>query len=411
MAGANPAGGGGGTPQGASRSQVLRVVFRKELIDAFRDRRSLASALLFPLLMPILISVMFQLLVDREGPTARVSLPVVGREHAPALIEHLEQQGIDVETAGPDAARDPQAAVERSRAEAVLVIPERFPEAFRKGRPSTLQLYFDDSRSDSRRVARRAQRGIGQYSQRIGSLRLIARGVSPSLTQPISVEEHDLSTPNKLTARLLSLIPMLALMACFIGSMQVAIDATAGERERGSLEPLLINPVSRSALSAGKWLTAALFGAISCSLTLALSIGAMSLVDLQKLGLHFELTWQQGASMWLILLPLCLLASASQMLIATFARSYKEAQTYLSLVLFLPMLPSLVLSLSPVDTQLWMLFVPVLAQTQLLTDAMAGGPRGASSILLSQLVTTAASLLCLVAAARLLNSERIVFGR
>jgi sodium transport system permease protein len=390
---------------------VLRVVFRKELIDALRDRRSLLSALLFPLLMPILISVMFQLVVDREGPTARVSLPVVGREHAPALIEHLAQQGIDTPDAGADSARDPQGAVERAQAEALLVIPERFPEAFRKGRPSTLQLYFDDSRSESRRVARRAQRSIGEYSQRIGSLRLIARGVSPGLTQPIRVEEHDLSTPNKLTARLLSLIPMLALMACFIGSMQVAIDTTAGERERGSLEPLLINPVSRSALSAGKWLTAALFGAVSCSLTLGLSIGAMSLVDLQRLGLSFELSWTQGARMWLVLLPLCLLASASQMLIATFARSYKEAQTYLSLVLFLPMLPSLVLSLSPVDTQPWMLFIPILAQTQLLTDAMAGGPLGALTILLSQLTTVVASLACLFIAARLLNSERIVFGR
>ncbi|MCA9646174.1 MAG: ABC transporter permease [Myxococcales bacterium] len=391
--------------------KVLLVVFRKELIDALRDRRSLFSALLFPLLMPLLFSVMFQTLIEREAPTARTKLPVIGMENAPGLIEHLGTQGVDAEAAAADLTPDPRRAVELGKAEAILAIPKDYAEHYQAGRPSSLQLYFDDSRSESRRTARKAQRVILGYSQRVGALRLIARGVIPDLLLPIRVEEHDTSTPSKLTARLLSLIPMLALMACFIGSMQVAIDTTAGERERGSLEPLLINPASRFGLSGGKWLTASLFGLVSCSLTLFTSLVAMSQVDLQKLGLHFSIGWTQGLQMWLVLVPLCALASALQMLIATFARSYKEAQTYLSLILFLPMLPGLLLSLSPVDTQPWMWSVPILAQTQFLTDVMAGSPPGALGLALAGLATLALSLLCLGVGARLLNSERIVFGR
>lgn len=391
--------------------KVLLVVFRKELIDALRDRRSLFSALLFPLLMPLLFSVMFQTLIEREAPTARTKLPVIGLDNAPGLIEHLGTQGVDAEVAAADLTPDPRAAIETGKAEAILVIPEDYRRQYAAGRPSSLQLYFDDSRSESRRTARTAQRAILGYSQRVGALRLVARGVSPDLLLPIRVEEHDTSTPSKLTARLLSLIPMLALMACFIGSMQVAIDTTAGERERGSLEPLLINPASRFGLSGGKWLTASLFGLVSCSLTLVTSLAAMSRVDLPKLGLHFSIGWEQGLQMWLVLVPLCALASGLQMLIATFARSYKEAQTYLSLVLFLPMLPGLLLSLSPVDTQPWMWAVPVLAQTQFLTDVMAGSPPSALGLGTATLATLGLSLVCLALGARLLNSERIVFGR
>lgn len=391
--------------------EVLLVVFRKELVDALRDRRSLFSALLFPLLMPLLFSLMFQMLIEREAPTARTKLPVIGMQSAPGLIEHLATQGIDAEAAPEDLTPNPREAVEKGRAEVILLIPADYREHYERGRPAELQLYFDDSRSESRRNARTAQRAILAYSQRIGALRLIARGVSPDLLLPIRVEEHDTSTPNKLTARLLSLIPMLALMACFIGSMQVAIDTTAGERERGSLEPLLINPVSRFGLSGGKWLTASLFGLVSCSLTLLTSLLAMSQVDLPKLGLHFSIGWLDGLRMWLVLLPLCALASALQMLIATFARSYKEAQTYLSLVLFLPMLPGLLMSLSPMDTRPWMWAVPVLAQTQFLTDIMSSSPPGALGVGAASASTLALSLLCLALGARLLNSERIVFGR
>ncbi|MCA9627355.1 MAG: ABC transporter permease [Myxococcales bacterium] len=391
--------------------KVLRVVFRKELLDALRDRRSLFSALVFPLLMPLLFSLMFQALIERETPTARTKLPTIGLRNAPGLVEHLATHGIDAEAAAADLTPNPRAAVEDSRADAILVIPEDYPQQFRRGRPAELELYFDDSRSESRRTARRAQRAILGYSQRIGALRLVARGVSPELLSPIRVEEHDTSTPSKLTAQLLSLIPMLALMACFIGSMQVAIDTTAGERERGSLEPLLINPVSRLGLSAGKWLTASLFGVVSCSLTLLTSLLAMSQVDLAKLGFHFSVGLAQGLRMWFVLVPLCTLASALQMTIATFARSYKEAQTYLSLVLFLPMLPGLLLSLSPMSTKPWMWSVPVLSQTQFLTDIMAGDPPGALGVGLAASATLLLSVLCLSLGARLLNSERIVFGR
>ena len=385
----------------------LRAVFRKEMRDALRDRRSLLSALLYPLLGPLMIVAMFTYIADTHTQAKPLELAVIGQDNAPTLIRYLEAQGVTLR----DPPADPQAAVREGELDVVLEIPPDYAEALREGRPAPVQLIVDESRSEAQTSIRRTRSLLLTYGQQIGALRLLARGVDPSLASALAIEEIDLATPQKQAAQVLGVLPMFVLLAGFIGGMYVATDATAGERERGSLEPLLCNPISRRALVGGKWLTTSLFAGVSIVLTLALTLVALSFVPLEDLGVVLDLGAVEIAGILAATVPLALLAAASQMVIATFARSFKEAQTYLSLLMFVPMLPGVVLSIKPVSGELWMMAIPALGQQVLLLDVIRGEPTGVLEFALAGGGALVLTGVCLVINAWLFEREGIVFGR
>jgi sodium transport system permease protein len=382
-------------------------VVRKELRDALRDRRSLLSALLYPLLGPLMILVMFSYIVDTHTQERPLKLAVIGQDNAPTLIRYLEGQGVEIE----DAPADPLAAVRDGELDVVLEIPAEFGEAFRAARPAPVRLILDDSSAPSQTSIKRTRRLLLGYSRQVGSLRLLARGVDPSLANAIAIEDVDLATPQKEAAKLLGMLPMFVLLAGFIGGMYVATDATAGERERGSLEPLLCNPVSRRALVVGKWLAATAFAVVSIVLTLALTLLALTFVDLDELGIVLDLGPVEIAGVLAATVPIALLAAAAQLLIATFARTFKEAQTYLSLMMLIPMIPGVVMSIEPIHSVLWMMPIPLLGQQVLLMDVLRGEPTSALDFALTGLSAVAVAVVCLLINARLFEREKIIFGR
>ena len=200
-------------------------------------------------------------------------------------------------------------------------------------------------------------------------------------------------------------------MAVFVGGLHLAIDATAGERERGSLEPLLVNPVSRGAVVAGKWLAVAAATVAAVLLALIGFALAIQRVPLQDLGIKFHLGPREMLGLLAACVPLALFASALQMTLAFFARTFKEAQTYLSMLMLVPMLPATFLSLQPIKSALWMMLVPMLGQTLLMTDSLRGEAPPLSWFAAAAGAALACSLLLLAWAARLLRNEKIVFGR
>jgi sodium transport system permease protein len=245
----------------------------------------------------------------------------------------------------------------------------------------------------------------------LGMQRLLARGVAPELAQPVQIEEVDLATPERLAASILNMIPIFLVMACFIGGLNVAIDTMAGERERGSLEPLLLNPVQRGTLVVGKWLATTMF---SCTTVVVVSVAFVLVakrVPLQDLGVKVSLEPSTAVAMIGAMLPMALLASSAQMLVATFARSYKEAQTYLQLLMMLPTLPGMVLALSPIQSKVWMYGIPVLGQQLLVSELMRGEVLGTLPFVLGTVSCLALAAVCLSLISRLLSDERIVFGR
>jgi len=383
------------------------VVFRKELVDGLRDRRSLLSVLLFPLVGPLLVAMMFTYLGQRELGKQEVELPVVGRDNAPGLVRSLEDDGIQV-VPGPD---DPEAAVRRGDVDMVLLIPSDFAERFRDGKPAPLELVVDHSRDDAHSSVVRVKQRLGLYSARTGALRLLARGVNPQLAEPLAVTEVDVSTPQKLAARLFGIIPMFVLLGAFMGGMYVATDSTAGERERGSLEPLLINPIPRGALVVGKWLATVVLSTSTVLLTLAVTLVVLSHVPLEAFNVRFSVTAGDVGWLVVIAIPIALLASAAQLGVATFARSYKEAQAYLSYMIFVPTLPGVLLSVVPLQSELWMAAVPIFGQQVLLIDVIRGEPLSAAGVLIAALVATVCASLCLWGTAALFRREQTIFGR
>ena len=386
--------------------RTIWVVWRKELGDGLRDRRSLMSALLFPLFGPVLIALLFNNIVASHSTEKTLELPVSGRENAPGLIAHLEQTGVHI-VAAPD---DPESAVRDGDLDMVLVIPRSYGKHFRAASPARIELVIDSSRTDASTPIRRVKSRIEAYGSQVGSLRLLARGVHPQVVQAVAIEEVDLATPERRAANMLNMVPMFVLMAAFIGGMYVATDSAAGERERGSLEPLLLTPVSRTSLVTGKWLATTTLSWVGLVLTAVGSAIALSQVPLEEIGVKVRLRGDDIAWLTVALLPLAPLAASVQLLVATFARSFREAQTYLSVLMLLPMLPGMIMTFRPSASEAWMMWVPALAQQALVVDVLRGEPAVASHFVVAAVVALALSLVSVRVTAWLFEREKIVFG-
>ncbi len=383
------------------------AVFKKELIDGLRDRRALFSLVLFPLLGPVLVSVMLSQTMEKMSGASGTKLPVEGRDHAPALIAFLEDRGIEV----VDPPADVIGAVKERDVEAVLVIPSGYGEQFRAAKPATIKLVVDESRTDAQGTISRVQALVDGYSRSVGTLRMVAHGANPDLMKAVDVQRVDLSTPKKRAAVFLNLIPMFVLIASFIGGMYVATDATAGERERGSLEPLLITPIPRRSLVMGKWLTTLTFSSVNVVFTLAAALIAMSRVPVEELGVSLTLSPMAVGGVLVAVVPMSFFVASLQLMVASFARTFKEAQTYLSLMIFFPMIPGMMSTLSPIKTKLWMMAVPVLGQQQLLGDLIRGDDPAWEAYVVAAVVSLLLGLLCVVATASLFRRESIIYGR
>ncbi|MFO0635480.1 MAG: ABC transporter permease [Nannocystaceae bacterium] len=292
----------------------------------------------------------------------------------------------------------------------MLVIPADYGERFRASRSVRVELMVDNSRNETRSKVRRTRRVLESYAAGIGAQRLLLRGIDPQVAAPVAVAEVDLATPQQLAANVLNVIPMFVMMAAFIGGMYVATDSTAGERERGSLEPLLANPVSRTALVLGKWLATAALSGTSLLLTLVTAGVALSRAPLEELGVQASFGLDQAAIVCLVMLPVALLAAGLQLVVATFARSFREAQTYLSVLTLAPMLPGVMLTVMPLDQARWTLVVPILGQQQVLMDVIRGDAVGPAQLLVPSAIVLVLGLVCVRATAWLFGRERIVFG-
>jgi sodium transport system permease protein len=342
------------------------IVMRKELLDAFRDRRMVMVAfVLMPLAVPLLLAGLSSVGTKRqvEKLEKTLELPVIGAEQAPNLVAWLGTN--DVRVIAPPA--DPDAAVREQDHEVVLRIDPQFGEDWRAGRPAAIELIYDSSRPmQSGATISRVRALLGGYSQQVGTLRLIARGIHPAVSQPLRIGDRDVATPESRFDLAQQMLPYLLLLLAFIGGMQLAIDATAGERERQSLEPLLATPASREAIISGKILATAAFTLLSVLMTLLMFRVAFALVPMEQAGMSLDVPWDALARLLLAILPIVLLGATVLTALAAFARSHREAQGYLPLLMFLPMLPTMYLMVSPVKTQLWMLAVPFLGQNQLI---------------------------------------------
>jgi sodium transport system permease protein len=385
----------------------LLAIFRKELKDNLRDRRSLFAALLLPVMVSVMMFIIFgsRARDGRQGVT--LSIAVSGAERAPSLVSFLRQQGATVEAAPPDY----ENRIRGGSLDAVLIVPERYGDEFVSAQPAKLKLIADYSRASSLTTANRIGAVIRGYSGQVAGLRLLARGISPEVAEPVEIQESDLSTQKSRSATLLSMVPIYLLVAICIAGLYTAVDSTAGERERGSLEPLLLNPVPRQTLVSGKWLAVATFSVGGFVITLACMLLVLNLIPLEQAGISMSLGPREVSLLVLIAVPLALFVSALELMLATFARTVREGQTYLSVVPLVAFLPGLIMEVNHVNSASWMSFVPFLSQQILFSSLMRGEAGLQSGLVMAAVVSVGLTLVCLKSTARLLQDETIVLAR
>jgi sodium transport system permease protein len=391
------------------RWDLLGVVYRKEIIDSLRDRRTLAMVLFFPVFGPMVMAGTLSL-VSREARSVDekpVALPVVAAERAPNLMAYLAERAIEVKA--PPA--DPAAAVRGGDEDVVLEIPADHEEALRAGRPAPVKLYLDESRRTSHAAVTRVKSLLEGYSHRIGVQRLVLRGVHPAATTALAVEEVDLATPQSRAAMLLSMLPYFLIIALFTGGMSVAIDATAGERERQSLEALLLHPIPRSAVVLGKHLAAASFAGVAL-LETTIGFGLVPLlVPLESLGFSMRLEPAVLARILLLMLPLLLLVTAVILLVASRLRTFRAAQSTVSFLMLVPATPGIVLGLVPIKLKLWMLLIPAFGDQLLVNRLLRGELVEPAQMALCMTSTLLWAVLVTALTVRAFKDEKFLFGK
>ncbi len=389
--------------------RALKTVFFKEVLENARDKRTVMSsivmgALFGPILMVIIMNTTIKMQQDKAEQ--KLEVPVINQAGAAHLMDFLSAQDVTLQ----ELKGSPEAAIKNKDHDVVLAISDDFAEDFSQGRPAEVMLYYDGSAKGAAKVSvNRLRSLLNAYDRSIGTQRLQLRGISPNLTNVVMIEQHDQATKESRGAMLLTVLPYFLIMGLFMGSMYLAIDTTAGEKERKSLEPLFLNPVKRDTVLAGKLAATVAFGLLTLVLTLVAFKLTLPWYPFEKLGMRFNMGMQVMLIMLLVLAPLALLAGAIQTIIAAFAQSYREAQTYVGLVLIVPMIPSMLLMFMPIKEQLWMMAVPILGQNLVINELMRGDVVGWDAIGLAVAGTLIMGLALAWIAVKLYNREKMLF--
>ena len=385
------------------------TVYSKEVRENLRDRRSLFnSVLLGPILFPILFIGLayFANSKQQESVEKVLEIPVVGTQYAPNLVSFLEQQGVIVQ----DAPQDPEASVRSQDVQLVIRIPERYPGQWKSGEPAVIELIADPSRRESNIPMQRVKGLLHAYGARIGQLRLQLRGVSPTIRSPIMIKDVDLSTPQSRGMLVMIMLPYVLMITAVTGGMHLAIDSTAGEKERKSLEPLLINPVPRWQIMLGKMCATATYAFASLSLTLLAFRFAFPFLPMGALGVDLNLSARAVGGILLAVGPVVILAAAMLTTLAALAKSLREAQSYMGLVFMIPMIPSLIFMVNPMKPETWMMAIPMFSQNLLIGEFVRGESVSTLWLLMSMGSTLLIGFAFAAVAATLFNRPRIVFS-
>ena len=385
------------------------TVFLKEVRENLRDKRTVFSALIYgPLIGPIIFVALMNTVISREMTKAEgpLEVPVIGAQYAPNLIDALKQRGLVPQ---PPIA-DPDKAVRERDADVVLRIPADYARAWRSGEPAQVELIYDSSQMGTGTSRSRLESMLKHYGSQQGALRLLARGLSPGIAAPVVVGERDQSTPQSRAGQLFSILPYFFVLAIYIGSMYLAIDLTAGERERQSLEPLFANPVARWRILLGKLGAIGVYSLASLVLTAVAFSVAGHFLPAEKLGMSFDFGAGFIGRVILLELPQIALFAVLETLVAAFAKSYREAQTYLSLLLIVPALPSIIMAFMPIKPATWMYAVPLLGQQVGVSDMLRGVPVSVGNIGLALVCGFAAAFVLGLVTAVVYRSEKLAIS-
>ncbi|MEZ9536573.1 ABC transporter permease [Shewanella sp. 10N.286.51.B8] len=375
--------------------KTVIAMVQKELIDAMRDKRSVMAGLYYAIGTPILMCGMFMVLIGQLSSPEDLNIKISNADNAPDLVRFLNNRGI---THTDD----------NDTKEIELLISADYAVQMAAAKPAEVTLIADNSNEKLQKSIRRVELQLQAYSSEMGSLRLIARGINPAVVQPVKVVVEDQATPDSKGGFILGIAIFTMIYSVFISGMNLAIDTSAGERERNSLALLLSHPISTRQLVLGKIIAVTCFALLGLILILIVSKFAYTFVPWQQLGFSVTISPDFMALMLLIGIPLAIMAATLQLFVSFMAKSFKEAQSYLTMVLFVPLALSMAASynIAP-DVLEWL---PVSGQQQALMAFIKGREVPMLQLLVSSAATIVISIALALGLERLLKSEKVVFG-
>lgn len=346
------------------------VVFKKELIDALRDRRTLFMVLLSSVAIgPIVLVALSALIGGFEKRAEERRIVAVGIEHAPTLRNYLERQTYQIETAPADHEKQ---LVAQALGDPVLVIGREFEAELARGEVPLVEIVTSSANQRAGQAVGRLTRLLRGFSQEQATLRLALRGVAPGVLEVVDVQERDLANPQSRAAQITGMLPFFVLMAVLYGALNAALDTTAGERERGSLEPLLMNPASRLSLVLGKWGAVAAVAMLIALLSCFSFLPAQALLRSETLAALFQFGVREAALFLALLAPLAAALSALMMAIAIRCKTFKEAQANNTVVILGVSLLPVVSLFNQGGEAAWHLWTPALGQVTLMNRVLKG---------------------------------------
>lgn len=379
-------------------SNKIISMIRKELIDAARDKRSVMAGLYYAMGAPLLMCGMFFLLIGQLTSPEDLNIKIDNAQGAPDLVKFLSSRGI---SQGDDTEKTDTKDIQ-------LIISQDYAANMAKGLSAEVTLIADASDEKLQISIRRLKNSLLEYSSEMGSLRLIARGIDPRVMQPLKLNIEDEATPDSKAGMILGLATMTMIYAVFISGMNLAIDTSAGERERNSLALLLSHPVSTWEIVIAKVAAVTIFAMVGLVLTLIVSKFAYAFVPWQELGFAVSVNTSFMLMMLIVGAPVAIMAACLQLFVSFMAKSFKEAQSYITIVLMVPMMLAMAASynIAP-ETIQWL---PVSGQLQALIEFIKGRELPMLQLAVSSASTLAIALGLAIGMQKSLKSEKIVFG-
>lgn len=375
----------------------LFAMVRKELIDAARDKRSVMAGLYYAIGTPLIMCGMFMVLIGQLSSPDDLKITITHPDKAPDLVRFLSNKGIS------------SAEVNDSERKAIeLIISPDYAAQMNQGKGAEITIVADNSDEKLQNSIRRLEKQLQAYSAEMGSLRLIARGIDPRVMQPLKVNVHDQATTDSKGGMILGIAIFTMIYSVFISGMNLAIDTSAGERERNSLALLLSHPLTTRQLVLSKIIAVSLFAILGLVLILLVSKLAYSFVPWQELGFSVSISAEFIALMLLVGTPVALMAASLQLFVSFMAKTFKEAQSYITMVLFVPLALSMAASYNVAPDMLQ--WLPVSGQQQALMDVIKGKDLPLLPLLVSTLGTLAIAVLLALGMEKSLKSEKVIFG-
>lgn len=381
------------------------VVFRKEMVDAFRDRKTLMMILLTAVLIgPLMLIALSVIIGQQEEKSERREVWVAGLERAPELNNYLLRQGMTVHAAPADY----EAQLRDFRlGESVILIPEDYKEKQSRGESPELRVVFDSANRQSTVLVSRNVGLLTGFTREQGTLEMAVRGVAPAVLEPFRIQERNLANAQSRSSQMTAIVPWMVMMAVLFGGLTVALDTTAGERERASLEPLLTNPITPFSLVLGKWMAASAVAMAIAAISVSSFFPAKLLIQSEALQAMFRFGPGEAILFLLMLLPLAAAVSAVLMLAAIYGRTYKEAQSRSTVALMAFQLAPMIAILDFSGEKPWHLLVPSLAQQTVMLRVLRGDALHLQHLLVPTAVSFVVTVVCLVVLARRLKNLAI----